>query len=51
MEIARETGLPAGACWCVNATFTQDLLQRVPEEARNKACVCAACAALGHPAS
>jgi hypothetical protein len=33
-------------CWCTNVVFTAELLQRIPEAARNKACVCQACAAL-----
>ncbi|TNF59833.1 MAG: hypothetical protein EP306_10130 [Burkholderiales bacterium] len=43
MEIERQTGVPQGPCWCVNATFDQDLLARLPEEARGKACICSAC--------
>jgi hypothetical protein len=31
-------------CWCTNVVFTAELLQRIPEAARNKACVCQACA-------
>ena len=32
-------------CWCVAASFSDDLLARVPPEARGKACICASCAA------
>ncbi|HEX2201657.1 MAG TPA: cysteine-rich CWC family protein [Longimicrobium sp.] len=33
-----------GACWCASVTIAGDVLQRIPEEARRKACVCARCA-------
>jgi hypothetical protein len=36
-------------CWCRDARFTSELLQRVPAEARGNACVCARCAAAGQP--
>ena len=45
MEIARESGERAGACWCAGVDFTAELLAFVPADARNKACICAACAA------
>lgn len=45
MEIERETGIPQGACWCVSTVFTPELLARVPAQAQNRACICAACAA------
>ncbi len=32
-------------CWCVNATFSSDVLALVPAEARGLRCVCATCAA------
>jgi hypothetical protein len=32
-------------CWCARATISRPLLERIPEEARNKACVCAGCIA------
>ncbi|MDR1967242.1 MAG: cysteine-rich CWC family protein [Burkholderiaceae bacterium] len=43
------TGAPApGAtrqpCWCAQTSFAPSLLERVPENARRKACICAACA-------
>jgi hypothetical protein len=31
-------------CWCTTLTFTEELLQRIPEVARRKACVCLRCA-------
>ena len=36
---------PAGPCWCTRVHFSADLLQAVPEAARNQACICAACVA------
>ncbi|RZL63118.1 MAG: hypothetical protein EOP81_13855 [Variovorax sp.] len=44
MEIARDTGLPQPPCWCMSATFTDDLRARVPVDARGLACICANCA-------
>ncbi|PUE45685.1 hypothetical protein B9Z47_15510 [Limnohabitans sp. 2KL-1] len=35
----------APPCWCTRVQFSADLLQQVPEEARHKACICAACVA------
>jgi hypothetical protein len=32
-------------CWCTLVEFSADLLKQVPEAARNKACICAACVA------
>ena len=45
MEVERETGVPQGPCWCVDASFPPDLLARLPPEADGKACICAACVA------
>ncbi|WP_416547406.1 cysteine-rich CWC family protein [Limnohabitans sp. DCL3] len=40
----------AEPCWCTRVHFSADVLKQVPEAARNKACICAACvAASGHP--
>ena len=33
----------AAPCWCTRVPFSADLLKQVPEAARNKACICAAC--------
>ncbi|RYY63188.1 MAG: hypothetical protein EOO24_58045 [Comamonadaceae bacterium] len=46
-EIERTTGVKQEACWCTGVDFSADLLARVPEPARRKACICAACAAAG----
>lgn len=32
------------ACWCVNVTFSAELLARVPAQAERKACICQRCA-------
>jgi hypothetical protein len=45
MEIAKATGKPLERCWCVDAVFTPELLESLPEVAKGKACICAQCAA------
>ena len=40
--------LAAGAhsnqeCWCFHVRFPASLLERVPEEARHRACICQQC--------
>ncbi len=45
IEIERESGQPQPPCWCLTATFTDALRERVPAEARGLACICARCAA------
>jgi len=39
-------GLAAGAtpCWCFTASIPAAALERVPDEARDRRCICAACA-------
>jgi hypothetical protein len=32
-------------CWCFDATFRPAVLELVPAPARNRACICARCAA------
>lgn len=32
------------ACWCTETKITPELLARVPEALRNKACICRDCA-------
>lgn len=34
-----------GPCWCVRQEFPAELLDRVPEAARSRACICARCVA------
>ncbi len=43
MERAQGKALPE-PCWCTTVVFTPELLQRIPEAAQRKACVCRACA-------
>jgi hypothetical protein len=43
--VPARTGRFDDFCWCQAATFSADLLARVPEPLRDVACVCAACAA------
>ncbi|MES2974505.1 MAG: cysteine-rich CWC family protein [Pseudomonadota bacterium] len=45
MEVERETGVRQPPCWCTQASFSAELLSRIPPASRNKACICAACAA------
>ncbi|APW44324.1 cysteine-rich CWC family protein [Rhodoferax saidenbachensis] len=45
MEVEKATGQKQPPCWCTHATFSADLLARIPDTLRNQACVCAACAA------
>ncbi|OYU44532.1 MAG: hypothetical protein CFE44_12450 [Burkholderiales bacterium PBB4] len=44
MEMERATGQKQPPCWCTQASFSAELLARIPETARNQACVCASCA-------
>ncbi|MGV3572597.1 MAG: cysteine-rich CWC family protein [Ramlibacter sp.] len=44
VEIERETGVKQDACWCTQVDFSAELLARVPAAARDRACICAACA-------
>jgi hypothetical protein len=32
-----------GQCWCTHEEFPAELLARVPEQLRNRACVCRSC--------
>lgn len=49
VQWANECGLAAGKseCWCFEAKIAPEVLERVPEEAKGKVCVCAKC---GKPA-
>ena len=40
---ARADELPQEPCWCFSMRFPAALLARVPEHARNRACICRAC--------
>jgi len=43
MEAERATGVRQPPCWCTQAHFSAALLERLPPEARGRACVCRAC--------
>jgi len=49
MEVEKATGQSQPPCWCVNAHFPPDLLERLPTDARGKACICARCLAGFNP--
>jgi hypothetical protein len=40
---ARAADPDAKKCWCVPKTFPQNLLERVPEHAVRRACICERC--------
>ena len=39
-----QTGSLATPCWCRDVTIAPAALERVPQEQRQRACICAACA-------
>lgn len=45
---ANECGMAAGkgTCWCFDVKLDPRALEKLPEAARGKACVCKACGAL-----
>lgn len=43
-EVARATGIGQGPCWCTRVDFSEELLQKVPDAAKRKACICHNCA-------
>ncbi len=43
MEAQRATGQPQPPCRCTQVDFSAELLARVPEAARDKACICVRC--------
>jgi hypothetical protein len=43
MEVERATGVKQPPCWCTQVKFEAELLSRIPENARGKACICPAC--------
>ena len=44
MKIERTTGKKQPPCWCTDATFSAELLSRLPDNAVRRACICARCA-------
>jgi hypothetical protein len=45
MEKAKATGTQPERCWCMDAVFTPEVMDLVPDQAKGKACVCAGCVA------
>jgi hypothetical protein len=45
MEVELATGIKQAPCWCSQTSFAAELLDKVPPEARGKACICSVCAA------
>jgi hypothetical protein len=43
-EAERRTGEKQPPCWCTQVDFSAALLDRVPADARARACICRACA-------
>ena len=46
-----ESVVAAEPCWCTRVHFSADLLNQVPQTARNRACICAACVAVSQDKS
>jgi len=44
MEKAKASGIKAERCWCMDAVFTHDVMDQVPEAGKGQACICAKCA-------
>ena len=51
MEKAKVTGSKPERCWCMDAVFTPEVMDLVPDQAKGKACVCAKCAGAGNLSS
>lgn len=44
MEVEIATGVEQPPCWCTHVSFSSELLERLPPQARGLACICRACA-------
>ncbi|MEJ6021146.1 cysteine-rich CWC family protein [Ramlibacter sp. PS4R-6] len=44
METERITGQKQPPCWCTQVDFGAELLARVPQDQKQLACICPACA-------
>ena len=42
-DCAREMGRNEKNCWCVSVIFPAELLELVPEEKKDQACICRTC--------
>jgi hypothetical protein len=43
MEKAKAASTKPERCWCIDAVFTPEVMDQVPEAAKGKACICAKC--------
>ncbi|MBP9737840.1 MAG: cysteine-rich CWC family protein [Rhodoferax sp.] len=43
IEIARASGEVPAPCWCAQTSFSAELLNRIPPDARGVACLCPSC--------
>jgi hypothetical protein len=46
-----EASAPASQCWCFDASIERDVLERLPQAQRNRACLCPRCAQGRPPAT
>jgi hypothetical protein len=44
MQVQRTTGVTQPPCWCSRTSFDPALLASVPQQLRDKACICPVCA-------
>jgi len=44
METERISGEKQPPCWCTQVNFDAGLLARIPADAKDRACICPACA-------
>jgi hypothetical protein len=42
-DCAHEQGLPDGACWCSHIAVPKELMARIPDNLKGKACICRNC--------
>ena len=43
MEREKASGEPQPPCWCMDERFSPELLARIPDAARGRACLCPRC--------
>ena len=43
MEKAKASVTQPERCWCMDAVFTTEVMDQVPDVAKGKACICAQC--------
>jgi hypothetical protein len=50
-QCALARGCANTPCWCADVVISDEVLRRIPESARGKACLCRECATgVSHPA-